>query len=269
MKINNLDPSKYNRFFAFGCSFTSYKWLTWADIIGKDIEVYENWGEQGGGNHFIFNSVVEADARHNFTKNDLVIIFWSTKEREDRYLNNKWIHATAGTIDSEYGKEWIDKFYFDTRSFLIRDLAYMKSIQSILKSRDCDWANLCWNEFFNNTSMRETFTKTTNKKSLVKMWRDNCKEVYSGNSIPNFFDDQDVIQLYQDVFTNITSVYRWFDEEQNINTTNRLDDHPTPTEALLFLDWIWPDNTISDSTRQYAKQWDCTETIQRPQISRL
>ena len=269
MKINNLDVTKYKRFFAFGCSFTNYKWPTWADIIGKDIETYHNWGHQGAGNHFIFNSVVECDARYNFTQGDLIIIFWSTKEREDRYLNNKWTHANAHSVEQEYSKEWINKWFFDTRSQLIRDLAFIKSTQTILKSKNCDWANLSWNEFFNNSKMRDRFNTSSDKESLITLWRQNCKEVYNGNGIPDFFDDQDVIKIYQDVFTNISNVYRWFDEEQQINTTKRLDNHPTPSEALLFLDWLWPNNTISESARQYATQWDFKETIQRPYISRL
>lgn len=268
MKISNLDTTQYKRFFAFGCSFTNYKWATWADIIGQDIEVYENWGEPSGGNHFIFNSVIEADARYNFSEHDLVIIFWSTKEREDRYSNNKWAHATAKSIDTEYSKEWIGKFYFDTRSQLIRDLAYMKAIQTILISKKCHWANLSWNEFFNNSSIRDTYNNSTDKESLLVKWREACKEVYTGNTIPDFFDEQDVIKLYQDVFTNISGIYRWF-ESECIDNVDREDIHPTPHEALMFLDWIWPNNTLSNTARQYAINYNCADIMQRSTITRL
>jgi len=267
MKITNLDPSKYKRFFAFGCSWTNYKWPTWADIIGKDIELYENWGEPGAGNHFIFNSVIEADTRHNFTDTDLVIIFWSTKEREDRYLNNKWSHATASSVEEQYGKEWISKFYLDMRSFLIRDLAYIKASQTILGTKNCDWANLTWNEFFNNSSLRNT--KGIYTENLEKLWRENCREVYKGNNIPNFFDDQDVIKLYQNVFTNISGVYRWF-EMECLTTKHQMNDgHPTPAEALQFLDWVWPNNTISNTAREYANDWNYTNVCKRTEIIRL
>lgn len=254
MKITNLDPKKYKRFFAFGCSFTNYKWLTWADIIGHDIEVYENWAAQGAGNHFIFNSVIEADARHNFTKDDLVIIFWSTKEREDRYHNNAWLNDTNVSQEKTYGKAWAKKFMLDFRGFLIRDLAYMKAIQTILINKDCDWANFSWYEFFNSEVLRKPFNESKNKEPLLTVWREKSQQVYQGNNIADIFDDSDVIKIYQDVFTNIDAVYKWFQVSQ---ITNRSvpdnDNHPSPLEALKFLDWVWPNNTISDSTRKHVE----------------
>ena len=45
------------RLFTFGCSMTKYYYPTWADILGKHWEYFENWAEPGGGNQFIFNSL--------------------------------------------------------------------------------------------------------------------------------------------------------------------------------------------------------------------
>jgi hypothetical protein len=50
MEIKVLDVHKYKRFFAFGRSFTDYLWPTWADIIGREIPYYENWGHGAAGN---------------------------------------------------------------------------------------------------------------------------------------------------------------------------------------------------------------------------
>jgi len=249
MKITNLDPKQYKRFFAFGCSFTNYKWLTWADIIGNDIEHYENWAIPGGGNHFIFNSVMEADARYKFNKDDLVIVFWTTKEREDRYSDNKWLLASLSGQESIYGKQWVKKFGADTRSFLIRDLAYIKAVQTLLDSKECDWANFSWYEFFNSKVLRES----EDKESLLPLWKSESRQVYQGNEIADFFDEQDVIKLYQDVFVNIDGVYKFFATGKRIVQTS--DPHPTPEEALGFLDWVWPNNTLSDSSRELAKDW--------------
>ena len=47
---------KFKRAFVFGCSFTQYYWPTWADILGREFNKFENWGQCGGGNQFIFNS---------------------------------------------------------------------------------------------------------------------------------------------------------------------------------------------------------------------
>jgi len=38
---------KPRRLFAFGCSFTQYKWPTWADILGKSFDLSYNLGKSG------------------------------------------------------------------------------------------------------------------------------------------------------------------------------------------------------------------------------
>lgn len=79
----------YDRFFAFGCSYTKWTWLTWADIISLDLEIpYENWAIPGIGNVGIFHRIVECDLKNNFKDNDLIITLWSGWTREDRYLKN-------------------------------------------------------------------------------------------------------------------------------------------------------------------------------------
>lgn len=270
MKITNLDPKKYKRFFAFGCSNTSYNWLTWADIIGNDVEFYENWAAPGAGNYFIFNSVIEADARYNFTKHDLIIISWSTKEREDRYLNHAWLHDTPVTTEKTYGKDWVKKFALDFRGYLVRDLAFIKSIQTILINKDCDWAHLSWNELIGDSKMQEAVNSSSNKESLLKLWREACEEIFKGNKIHNLIEHRDVITVYQDVFMNISGVYRWFESDCIVHpVATRSDGHARPIEALAFLDWVWPNNTISDTTRKYVEYCEKFDTIQRQTVTRL
>jgi hypothetical protein len=270
MKISNLDTKKYNRFFAFGCSFTNYKWATWADIIGKDIEHYENWAEPGAGNHFIFNSIIEADARHNFTQGDLVIVFWTHTEREDRYLNGKWIHGNSSNIEKMYGKEWVSKYYFDSRNYLIRDLAYIKASQNIIKAKSADWAHLSWGDFIDSTQMKIDYDKALDKELFVRNWRNECRDIYAGNNIKDYIDNNDVLQLYQSVLADITSVYKWFRTECIPDCMYREDLHPLPNEALMFIDWVWPDNTLSDTARQYANEWEQNELpMVRPKVDRL
>lgn len=258
MRITNLDPKKYKRFFAFGCSFTNYFWPTWADIIGQDVEFYENWGDPGGGNHFIFNSFIEADARYNFNSDDLVIIMWSKIEREDRYFNDRWLHATNHNIEEKYGKFWVEKFYLDTRSQLIQSLAYMKSVQTILESKNINWATLFWNDWFYEGVDHFYDLQTEEKKNeLFAIWKEKIKELFSGAPLSDSGKNQDVVELYRDVFTNVSGVYRQFADE---NIKNRVapnkDIHPMPEEALMFLDWVWPNNTISDESREYVKYWN-------------
>jgi hypothetical protein len=262
MKIHNLDPKKYKRFFAFGCSFTNYFWPTWADIIGQDILVYENWAERGAGNHFIFNSVMESHTRHNFNKDDLVIIMWSTKEREDRYYNNNWLHDTTSTQEQTYGKEWFKKFGTDIKSFLIRDFAYIKSIQLLLESCHCDWENFTLHPITNidHDKVKEAGIdiNALSEEEKFDYWVRIFDNLCDGKEIDPLTEFKEVIEIYKDVFLNINKSLqgRWSYEHNKNRITPNNDPHPTPLEALNFLDTVWPDNTLSNTARSYANSWN-------------
>lgn len=82
------------RFFAFGCSLTSYSWPTWADIIAHSFEqngkeAY-NFGVAGSGYLGVLYNIMKADEMYNFTDDDLIIIMWSSWNREDRIFNSTW-----------------------------------------------------------------------------------------------------------------------------------------------------------------------------------
>jgi hypothetical protein len=102
----------YNRFFAFGCSYTHWCWPTWADIISWDLDIpYENWGRPGIGNVGIFHRMVECDLKNNFKENDLVITLWTSWTREDRYLKNNW--ESHGNVFNNplYDKRFLSKYW--------------------------------------------------------------------------------------------------------------------------------------------------------------
>ena len=80
------------RFFAFGCSFTNYRWATWADVIGSSLRrqgyEYYNYGNSGAGNYYMYSSLMAADQRHSFTDDDIIMVMWSSWNREDRFILN-------------------------------------------------------------------------------------------------------------------------------------------------------------------------------------
>jgi hypothetical protein len=120
------------RLFTFGCSFTRYNWPTWADILGRKFSYYENWAQHGGGNQYIFNSLVEANQRNKFIKDDTVIIMWSGTDREDRYINGNW--KTPGDVHRNrdyYSLDYLKK-YADVQGYLIRDIATITATKDLL-----------------------------------------------------------------------------------------------------------------------------------------
>lgn len=125
------------RLFAFGCSFTKYSWPTWADILGREFDSYQNWGQVGAGNQFIANSLIECHLKNRITKDDTVAIMWTSLSREDRYVEDRWV--TPGNIfhaTHVYDRSWIARFA-DVRGYYVRDLASMWLVDQFLEKLQC------------------------------------------------------------------------------------------------------------------------------------
>lgn len=268
MRIKNLIPQRYKRFFAFGCSFTNYKWPTWADIISQDIPSYQNWGKPGAGNHYIFNSIIEADQRHNFNKDDLVIVMWSYKDREDRYFNKKWMNDPVSTQEKTYGTEWFKRFSSDTRGFLIRDLAFMLGAQSIIKK--ASWEQFCVTPLTNidtDQIVKDGIdVKSFSNEHIRNFWISIFDNLCDGTEINQYIEEKDVIEVYKNLFLDINKTLEGRRSYEQFKARNmRTDLHPTPIEALEFIDSVWADNTLTTTAREYANTWHTT----RPDFKRF
>jgi len=213
-----------NRFFAFGCSFTNYYWLTWADLLSDNFDHYENWGRSGGGNQFIFNSVMECDQRNQFTKDDTIIICWTSADREDRYTD-EWL--LPGNIYTQpfYDQSWVKKFVTE-KGCLIRDLALIKAIKNFLDYKGCHYKFLSmvpinYNQYCQHTS-----------------------------------DYTDVLDLYKDIVDNICpSFYEvvfkfdWYSRPQ----IKSPDFHPKPADHLEYIQSVIPEYPVSNRMRNLAQ----------------
>lgn len=133
-----LDLSKYNRFFAFGCSYTSFALPTWADIVAAEMPhaEYYNFGQGGSGNLLISNRVAQANLKYKFNENDLVIVMFTSISREDRYINGTW-HTMGNIYNQPYYDKSFVKNYCDPFGFLIRDAALIEMTQTYLQSSPC------------------------------------------------------------------------------------------------------------------------------------
>jgi len=123
------------RLFTFGCSFTNYHWPTWADILGREFEYYENWGQPGGGNTFIFYSLIECLRKNQIQNSDTIIVMWSSIARLDYYADRKWItHGHWGNIplEKKYQKKIAE--INDDRGYLLRDALVIDAAKRILDS---------------------------------------------------------------------------------------------------------------------------------------
>jgi hypothetical protein len=226
----SLNLKKYKRIFAFGCSFTAYKWPTWADIIAVEANTqYYNHATAGMGNLAIMNRVTSANNKYKFNQDDLVMIMWSTFSREDRWIDGKWF-SQGNVWHSSYPDDWVKK-YCDPIGHMIRDHAIINMTNNYLKQANVDTLLL--------------------------------KSVPFNHSDFSEMEDNDIIQelslLYQVEYDNMPmSLYdfvgrRWDSDpvpyighDGEINN----DPHPKPTTYLKFLESAGLE--FSDSTKQYA-----------------
>ena len=208
-----------SRLFTFGCSFTNYRWSTWADCLAPEFDEFQNWGQSGAGNHYIFNSVMECDQLNKFTDDDTVVVCWTGTHRDDWYVNNKW--QTLGNIHNcpIYNSEYL-KTHVDDRGYLIRDFAFVKGVKTLLENR----LGLNW-KFI---SMMEISSMP---------WADDTVS-----------EHRDVMRLYEDVFRSMGPSYQnvlfkdgWPDRDG--------DPHPSPAEHLAFLDAVLPGWVTKEETR--------------------
>lgn len=220
-----------SRLFTFGCSFTNYRWSTWADCLAPEYDYFENWGQSGGGNQYIFNSLMEADQRHSFGANDTVIVCWTSHMRDDRYINHRW--QTLGNIltcpiyDSSYVKNHVDE-----RGYMIRDLATMQAIKMLLEAREgITWKFLC---------MIETGWPATELDTQ-----------------PN----SDVCVLYQDVISSTAPSYLNTVYKETGWPDRGIDSHPTPLEHLAYMDAVLPGWVTKEETR--AKMHEETHNLHK------
>ena len=80
-----------SKLFAFGDSFTRWRWPTWADVMAQDQNLeLVNLGLMGIGNEAIYHRMVQLHTKYSVTKDDWVVVLWSKWNREDRIINGRW-----------------------------------------------------------------------------------------------------------------------------------------------------------------------------------
>jgi len=140
---SKVDTKKYKRFFAFGCSFTQYRWPTWADILHHDMPEgteYYNTARSGAGNFYIFSQISQCINNYKLTDTDLIAVMWTNFYREDRYIRGRhhnWV--TPGNLYSQdqYKKSFVDEMCCE-RGMSIRDISLIDAAQRMLAQQDCD-----------------------------------------------------------------------------------------------------------------------------------
>jgi hypothetical protein len=133
-------PLNKKRFFAFGCSYTKYKWPTWADLVGINFSEFYNYGRSGASNNYIFNRVVEASEKYNFNaETDFVMIGLTGLNRFSFFKDKKWntngeLHAFSVIHPESLEKTLVDTVW-DINGALYNSWVCIKGIENILSAK--------------------------------------------------------------------------------------------------------------------------------------
>jgi hypothetical protein len=214
------------RLFTFGCSFTNYIYPTWADILGIEYDVYDNWALSAGGNHLILYSLSECIARHSISKNDTVYIMWTSLGRDDKFVKDKWVRL--GSVHAMYDKKTIDK-YIDPTGYLLTNFSVMHITEQLLKRIGCKY------RFFKIMPF-ELFISEPNEKVIAN----------------DTVIENEIYKLYEATLNNIEKSV--LEVVFNNKFPKRRDLHPTPLEHCLYLQEMGFD--LTEKQLVYAHKWD-------------
>jgi len=209
------------RIFTFGCSFTTFRWPTWADILVNHFENCGldgfNFGKHASSNQYSFIKFMEMNAKFHFNKDDLIIFCWTSICREDRYITgNGW--QTTGNILTQnvYPKEFNEK-WVDPTHYYFRDCAMISSVKIILDSIGCKYHFFSMNSLDEDEHDANKLTHHTNK--IIEYYGENLKM----HSIPFMeFMKRNPNRVGPEVF---------YGEDKQIYN----EQHPTPKEHLSYL----------------------------------
>lgn len=140
---------QFNRIFTLGCSFTSYNWPTWADLLIKGVENKNvtgyNLGIAGAGNNLISQRFLEAYKYFKIDSNDLVLICWTSTTREDRWLGTDW--SRYGNVYTSKYYEKLPKEFLNEDHFNISSVSSMFYVNEILKINNIEHLNFSMHNY--------------------------------------------------------------------------------------------------------------------------
>ena len=238
-----LAINRPRRLFTFGCSFTDYKWATWANILAYELNCeFYNFGRSGAGNYFISNQITQANNYFSFDKNDLVVVCWTNISREDRYTEKQgWV--TPGNIysqneyDTKFVKRWANDIHFALRDFALIDLT-----ANYLDCTNFNFLSMC-----NIANQINQWEETSSEQQNLVYKISNLYNKNLSKIAPSFYD-----VLWQG---NIDS--KWQKDWSTVHK-NYSDGHPTPLEHLEYLQAVLDyefSNKTTDSIKKLQENW--------------
>lgn len=253
-----------SRLFALGCSFTNYAWPSWADIIGLEYDVYENWAYPGLGNRAIAERVANLHAVKTLTPQDTVLIQWTSHLRHDWHANDSRHHTevgigwkTSGSIfnfinEEIFDKKWL-KTFFDENSYMMHTLNHILLTKQFLESLGVNYymTSMGYINKMNSdypTEAEEAWHGETNT-SEIDIWKDiPSLQIYKDK----IFDDKWIYPIGTFAWKHKEKPYK-FITPKGMPIKDR---HPTINQHNDYVQQIVkPKLGLSQNTHKVAEYW--------------
>lgn len=236
--MSTLINKPVKRIFTFGCSFTRYAWSTWPEIVAYDLKVpFYNYGKSGAGNQYIANTIAQANITHQFTKDDLIMVAWTSVCREDRWRKNNWVNTgniyTQNFFNEKFIREWADPL-----GYMVRDFATIHLVHNLLKNVECQYHILSMADITVQIDQGDPrlpdFLENKNYNDLCKLYEKDLTKI-----MPSFFKTL----WNNDIYHN-----KLIPDELELGKLFS-DGHPNPKEHFVYLQKIFFNHQFKDSTK--------------------
>ena len=208
------------RLFTAGCSLTRYHWPTWADILARRYDHFENWGNRGAGNKQILERFSELVIKNTLTRDDTIIVQWTNYHRFDQHqwdnsLAESWFPAGNVFQDSRHDpRSIVIRRMWNENSYIMHTWNYIHAAVGIANTIDANVLFVFGDDLRLDLNNQEF--------SCYKKILDNKN-----------FVDKDIFNWTCCNYDNRLSFYN---ADPNINSNNKsLDYHPTP---IMYYNWL-------------------------------
>ena len=210
-----------SRLFTFGCSFTQFFWLTWADIIAYELKIpHQNWGVPGIGNVGIHSRLLECDLRNKFNEDDIILVVWSNWAREDRFdiknshLDNHSWSAGGGTMHS-YDKHF-NETYCSIGNDLIKNSTAMISANKMFDIRFNGHITTPMINLYNDKAL----AFNDKEKELALFYEDHIPNDGEFTRVKHPFSYNITNEIHPDIISHLAYVNEYICPKLNISLSN-------------------------------------------------
>lgn len=236
---------KYKRYFSFGCSYTSYDWLTIADLIGCNFEEFYNYGKPGGSNQFSWKRLIEAHNKHTLNPETDFVTFGVTGPARQHFIKEVFIPNGPFRKTSEIEYIHNGDIFPDVK-------------------QDHDPSSVLWASHIENWSFafERTYTAVLSVRSLLdaigvdyKIFKTICEDggdhLTKGRRKEMYYNIQELIDIHQDIDTfwatlNLKDKGVAFEDGTN-------DGHHTPEVHYKYLQKHFPEFDTPYAKHTYEK----------------